>query len=252
MLKEYMLEDRVAIVTGAGRGIGLSIAREFGRAGARVVVADVRGDLADRAAADLASNSITAVGAEVDVSSASSVRSMVGQVVDRFGRVDILVNNAGIHPFTAFEDVTEDEWTRVLDVNLKGMFLCSQAVLPAMKERGGGKILNIASMAGRTGGKAASVHYTASKAGVMGITRSMAMHLGKYGIRVNAIAPGIIQTEMTASWSEETMSDFLKQIPVGRLGIPDDIAKAAVFLCSQAADYLTGVVLDVTGGLVMS
>jgi 3-oxoacyl-[acyl-carrier protein] reductase len=252
MVEEYRLDNRVAIVTGAGRGIGFSIAQALGKAGATVVVADIRRDLAEGAGRRLAESCVPAMALVADVSSGLSVRAMVEQVMAEFGRIDILVNNAGIHPFTAFAEVTELEWDRVLSVNLKSIFLTSQAVHPIMKKQGKGKILNVASMAGRTGGRASAVHYAASKAGVMGITRWLAMHLGPDGILCNAVAPGVIQTDMTASWSEETMANFLKQLPVGRLGTGEDIAKVALFLCSDAADYLTGVVLDVTGGLVMS
>ncbi len=251
MLSEYLVEGNVAVVTGGGRGIGFSIARELGRAGARVAVADIRPDLAEAAARELATAGIDSLAMQVDVSSAASTQGMVEEVSARFGRLDILVNNAGINLFTPFEEVTEEEWDCVLDVNLKGVFLCSSAVFPLMRKQGKGTILNISSMAARTGGRASPVHYTSSKAGVIGITRSMALHLGKHGVRVNAIAPGVIQTEMTNSWSEETWSDFLKQVPLGRLGTTEDIARAALFLCSDAAGYLTGVVLDVNGGLVM-
>lgn len=252
MLTDYNLEGQVAIITGSARGIGFAISKELAGAGAQVVIADIRPEAAEQAAAELRGRGAKAIAETVDVSSGSSVRAMVDRVVAKLGRIDILINNAGICPYTHFEEVTEEEWDRVLGINLKGIFLCSQAVLPAMKERGRGKIVNIASMAGRTGGKASSVHYASSKAGVMGITRSMALHLGKYGVQVTAISPGVIETEMTASWSEEMKSSFLKQCPAGRLGTVEDIAKVALFLCSGAADYLTGVVLDVTGGLVMS
>jgi 3-oxoacyl-[acyl-carrier protein] reductase len=252
MLDDYQLQGQVAIITGAGRGIGLCIARELGRSGATIVVADIQPELGGQAARELAGSSIGAVSIPVDVANAASIEAMVGDVMGRFGRIDILVNNAGICPYTPFTDITEAEWSQVLDVNLKGMFLCARSVFPAMKQRGRGKVLNVASMAGRTGGRASSVHYTTSKAGVMGITRSMAMHLGQYGINVNAVAPGIIQTEMNASWTPEAKANVEKQIPLGRLGLPEDVAKVALFLCSRAADYLTGVVLDVTGGLVMS
>lgn len=252
LLEEYSLKDRTAIVTGGGRGIGFSIARQLGRAGAKVAVADIRRTLAEDAARALSAESIEAMALEVDVSSAFAVHGMVEEVMVRWGRLDILVNNAGIGATATFEEVTEEEWDRVLDVNLKSVFLCTQAALPIMKKQGSGKILNVASMAGRTGGRAAAVNYTASKAGVIGVTRSMAMHLGRYGVRVNGVAPGIIETEMTSSWPSATKADFLRQIPAGRLGTPEDVAKAALFLCSDAADYLTGVVLDVTGGLVMS
>lgn len=249
---DYDLEGQVAIITGSARGIGFAISKELAGAGAQVVIADIRPEAAEQTAAELRGLGVKAVAEAVDVSSGSSVRAMVDRVIAKLGRIDILINNAGICPYTPFEEVTEEEWDRVLGINLKGIFLCSQAVLPAMKKRGKGKIVSIASMAGRTGGKASSVHYASSKAGVMGITRSMALHLGKYGVQVTAISPGVIQTEMTASWSEDMKSGFLKQCPAGRLGTVEDIAKVALFLCSGAADYLTGVVLDVTGGLVMS
>ena len=252
MRDDYRLQDQVAIVTGAGRGIGISIAQELGQAGATVVVADINAELGQEAARHLGTASITAVSVPVDVANAASVKAMVETVTGRFGRIDILVNNAGICPYTPFAEIKEAEWDQVLDINLKGIFLCCQSVLPAMKAQRRGKIVNVGSMAARTGGRVAPVHYTSSKAGVMGITRSMAMHLGQHGINVNAVAPGVIQTEMTAMWSSEARTNAEKQIPLGRLGLPEDVAKVTLFLCSRASDYLTGVVLDVTGGMVMS
>ncbi len=252
VLDEYMVKGRVAIVTGGGRGIGFAIARQLGRAGSKVAVADIRSDLAEQAVRQLAGEDIEATAVQVDVSSSTSVQEMVGQVVARFGTVDILVNNAGIGPTNPFDSVTEAQWDRTLDINLKSMFLCSKAVYPVMKGQRRGVILNLASMAGRTGGKASAVDYVTSKHGVVGITRSMAMHLGKDGIRANAVAPGIIETEMTAAWEPGKKKSFLENIPAGRLGTAEDVARVALFLCSDAASYLTGVVLDVTGGLVMS
>lgn len=252
LVEEYMVKGRVAIVTGGGRGIGFAIVRQLGRAGARVAVADIRADLAEQAVGRLAEESIEAIAVQADVSSSKSVQKMVHQVIGCFGTVDILVNNAGVGPTNPFDSVTEEQWDRTLDINLKSMFLCSQAVYPIMKKQSKGVILNLASMAGRTGGRASSVDYVTSKHGVVGITRSMAMHLGKDGIRANALAPGIIETEMTAAWEPGKKESFLQNIPIGRLGTPEDVAKVALFLCSDAASYLTGVTLDVTGGLVMS
>ena len=245
------LVGRSAIVTGGGRGIGLEIGRWLSRAGARVALADVDAELTDEAAAELRGAGYPTIACTVDVSDESQVQAMVRQVLDRWGRVDVLVNNAGICPMTPVEDITVAEWDLVLDVNLKGVFLCSQAVIPAMREQGAGKIINIASSAGQMGGLAVGAHYTASKGGVLALTKGLARILAP-DIQVNAVAPSTTESKMTSGWDQHTIEGLAKQVPAGRLGRPADVAAAVLFLASDEASYITGQTLSVNGGLLMS
>jgi 3-oxoacyl-[acyl-carrier protein] reductase len=245
------LNDKVAIVTGSGRGIGEAIAGVLAQAGAAVVIADVDLGIARKVSASLEAAGMKAMAVQVDVSNEESVGNMVKSVLDRFARIDILVNNAGVQSYVGFEDTTLEEWNRVVTINLTGMFLCSKAVYLAMKEVGGGAIVNLASMAARTGGQASPVSYTSSKTGVIGITKSTARSLGKYGIRVNAICPGIIDTEMIAHWTGEERAHWEAQMPLGRLGTPYDVGQVVLFLVSGLADYVTGTTTDINGGYAM-
>ena len=245
------LEGKVAIVTGAGRGIGLGIAQVLGKAGATVVIAEVDADLASKAAAAMEADGMSAAAVRVDVSNEASVTGMAQEIHERFGRIDILVNNAGVQSYVNFEETSFAEWTRVMSINVGGAFLCTKAVYSAMKDVGGGAIVNLASMAARTGGQASPVSYTASKTGVIGLTKSTARSLGKYGIRVNAICPGIIDTEMIAHWSDELRVHWENQMPLGRLGTVEDVAKVVLFLVSDLAIYVTGTTTDINGGYAM-
>lgn len=245
------LEGKVAVVTGSGRGIGQGIARILGEAGATVIVADVDLERAQEMASALEAAGMTAMDVGVDVSDEESVDAMVGAALHRFAGIDILVNNAGVQSYVGFEDTPLAEWNRVLSINLTGMFLCTKAVYAVMKERGGGAIVNLASMAARTGGQASPVSYTSSKAGAIGITKSTARSLGKYGIRVNAICPGIIDTEMIAHWDDDLRIHWEDQMPLGRLGTIEDVAKVVLFLVSDLAVYVTGTTTDINGGYAM-
>ena len=175
---------------------------------------------------------------------------MVRQLLERFGRVDILVNNAGICPITPVEAITAEEWDLVLGVNLKGAFLCSQAVIPAMREQRSGKIINIASSAGQMGGLAVGLHYSASKAGLFGLTKGLARILAP-DIQVNAVSPGTTESEMTSDWTQQAIDGIVSKIPAGRLGRPADVAAAVRFLVSDEANFITGQTLSVNGGLLM-
>lgn len=241
------LEGQVAIVTGGGGGIGKATCLAFAKAGADIVIPEV-----NLANAEAASAEITALGRrcsvlETDVADGDSVRKMVQETLDTFGRIDILVNNAGIFSYTRIDACTEAEWDRMLAVNLKGPFLCSQAVMETMKAQRSGRIINLGSLAGQVGGLVASAPYSASKAGVMCLTKSFARVLGEYGVTVNSIAPGIAATEMA-----KNHPDMTDQIPLGRVADASEIANVILFLASEEGRYVTGATLDVNGGIRMA
>ena len=240
------LQHKTALITGAGRGIGRAIAECFVREGARVAVADIDSSTARATAAE-----IGALGLEMDVSSKASVRagmSRVFEVLDEFGQLDILVNNAGYLVYTTFESCSEENWDRIVDVNMKGPFLCAQAVIPHMKARRQGVIINMTSLAAKTGGLAAGPPYAAAKAGVHTLTIGLARALAPDQIRVNAIAPGVIDTAMTSAPEHDQLK---ASIPLGCPGQPEDVANCALFLASDDARHITGETIDVNGGLYM-
>lgn len=241
------LEGQVAIVTGGGGGIGKATCRAFAREGADIVIPEVNIANAEAAAAEIQALGRKCEVIETDVSNGDSVRKMVNQTLDAFGRIDILVNNAGIFSYTRIDACTEEEWDRMMAVNLKGPFLCSQAVMETMKAQRSGRIINLGSLAGQVGGIVASAPYSASKAGVMCLTKSLARVLGEYGITVNSIAPGIAATEMA-----KNHPDMREQIPLGRVADAAEVASAILFLASEEGRYLTGATLDVNGGIRMA
>lgn len=251
----FDLHGKAAIVTGGAMGIGAAIAERLAEAGAAVLIADVNEEEARRTAARIGETGSQVVAFRANMSQVGDIRAMVAATVERFGRLDVLVNNAGIFPFTPALEMTEEQWDRVLDVNLKGAFFAAQAAARAMVA--GGRIVNIASIDGLhpTGYLA---HYDASKGGLVMLTRSLALELGPRGIAVNAIAPGSINTPGAATTaalsgnSAIAMEGFLKRIPLGRVGEPDEIAKVALFLASGAADYITGELIVVDGGYLLS
>jgi 3-oxoacyl-[acyl-carrier protein] reductase len=240
------LKNRVAIVTGGGQGIGRAICLTFAREGARIAIAEQNRASAEAVAEEVRAFGIGAIAIHTDVSDGDAVRVMVSQTLSTFERIDILVNNAGIFSHTPIEECTEAEWDRIMAVNLKGPFLCSQAVMEIMRKQKSGRIINLGSIAGRVGGLFASAPYASSKAGVMCLTKSFARHLGQYGITINAIAPGVAKTEMTKDHPEMT-----PQIPLGRVADPQEVANVALFLASDEGSYLTGVIIDVNGGMLM-
>jgi 3-oxoacyl-[acyl-carrier protein] reductase len=241
------LKDRVAIVTGGGQGIGWAICCAFAADGARIVLADINQETGQQAVQELVAAGVEALAVRTDVSQAAEVEALVRQTLDRFGRVDILVNNAGLGLFRSVEACTEAEWDRVLAVNLKGPFLLSKAVMPVMKAQRRGAIVNMVSIAGKTGGVVAGAPYSVSKAGLECLTRSLARELAPYGVRVNAIAPGIIDTPLAANHPPS----FIEAIPLGEKGRPEDVAACALFLASDDARHITGETIDVNGGLLM-
>ena len=240
---------RVAIVTGAGQGMGLAIAGRLLSDGASVVLADINPDGLARAAHELAQWRTALEPVQVDLTRASDVTRLVASAQARFGAVDILVNNAGVLRSSAIEQISEDEWDLVVNANLKACFLCAQAVVPEMKARRYGKVLNMASMAGRATSTLGGAHYTAAKAGVLGLTRHLARELAPYRINVNAVSPGIVDTPMVAAaLTVEQRTRLAASIPFERMADPTEIASLVAFLVSDEAAYITGASVDIHGG----
>lgn len=240
------LEDKVALVTGGARGIGRACALALAAAGADVAVADINIAAAEKTAGEICGLGRRALGLPLDMAIVKGIRSMVSSLIEQWGRIDILVNNAGIFQNYTPDQIGEDDWDRVMDVNLKGTFFCSLAAMRHMKEKGGGRIINLASVAGKTGGLKAGAHYAISKAGVICMTKSLAKDGAPFGILVNAVAPGYILTDMTREMNYDPGT-----VPVGRLGTPEDVADVVVFLASPASRYITGTTVDVNGGIYM-
>ncbi len=244
------LTNQAAIVTGGARGIGREIALLFAREGADVALFDVNPEPLERTVGELRALGRRAEGFTVDVTNAAQVDDGVAKVLDKLGRIDILINNAGITKDGLLIRMDEAQWDRVLDINLKGTFLCTRAAAKQMLKQRRGRIVSIASVVGLMG-NAGQANYAASKAGIIGLTKAVAKELASRGITCNAIAPGFIQTEMTEQLPEQAKQRLTEAIPLGTLGEPNDVAQAALFLASDAARYITGQVLVVDGGLVM-
>jgi len=245
------LDGKVAIITGAGRGIGRAIALALARDGADVVVNDVDLQSAEAIADKVRAMGRRALPIKADVSVEEEVIKMVKTALKAFGKIDILVNNAAIFSSISLEDITEEKWDKTMKINLKSVFLCSQAVMKFMKRQRSGKIVNIASLAGKVGGIVAGADYAASKAGVICLTKSLAKQLASYSINVNAVAPAWIETDMMKDWPRETKEAVLRQIPLGRFGKPEEVAEAVVFLASDGAGFITGATIDINGGILM-
>jgi 3-oxoacyl-[acyl-carrier protein] reductase len=244
------LEGRVAVITGGGRGIGRAAALALADAGADVMVAVSRDTAAaEGVAEEVRSRGRRALARQADVSSGEQAEALVAATVEELGKIDILVNNAGITRDGLLMRMSEEDWDAVLDVNLKGTFNCTRAALRRMVRQRSGRIVNITSVMGITG-NAGQANYAASKAGIIGLTKSTAKEVGSRGITCNAVAPGWIKTQMTAELPGEFAEQVLKQVAVGRLGEPEDVAGLVVFLSSDAASYITGQVIVVDGGLI--
>ncbi len=242
------LEGKVVLVTGGGRGLGEVICRTLAREGAHIAVSDINLADAERVATAIRQIGRSAVAIKADVSSQKEVKAMVAQAIKALGTIDILVNNAGICHQGSVGEMSEETWDKVLDVNLKGTFLCSREVMPTLKEKRSGKVVNLGSLAGQVGGLVVGANYSASKAGVICFTKALAKELAPFGINVNCIAPGVIDTEMTKAFPREEMA---KSIPLRKLGEPQDVADAVLFLVSQESKYITGQTISVNGGIFM-
>jgi 3-oxoacyl-[acyl-carrier protein] reductase len=245
------LKDHVAIVTGGARGIGKAIALTFLREGAKVAIIDSDKERLEMLKKEIGRESKGVSVIPCDITKSGDVKGMVDQVRKGFGRIDILVNNAGIIRRGTIETVTEEDWDRVIEVNLKGTFNCCKAVVEIMKKQGYGKIVNVSSIAGKMGDITSAPGYGPSKAGVDALTKTLARQLASYGINVNAVSPHAIETEMSAQWSEKRRKEIIASIPLGRLGKPEDVANAVLFLASDEASFITGEILDVNGGALM-
>lgn len=242
------LEGKVALVTGGAQGIGRAIALALAREGAKVVLSDINLEKAQETGREIESLGREALAVGGNVASAKDAENMVNQTLERFGRLDILVNNAGITRDQLLLRMKEEDWDLVLAVNLKGTYNCTKAAIRHLVKQKGGKIVNIASVVGEMG-NAGQANYSASKAGVIGFTKSIAREYAVRNVQVNAVAPGFIDTAMTQAVPEKDREFLIKQIPMQRLGTPEDVAEAVLFLVSSSADYITGHVLNVNGGM---
>lgn len=246
-------KDKVVLVTGAGRGMGRATALVFAAEGAKLVVNDLSLEGAESVVREIEEMGQEAIAVQADVSDFGQVSRMVDMVLKRFGTIDILVNNAGIQgQVSLLEEIDESNWDLVIGVNLKGVFNCTQAVLPIMKAKRSGKIINISSLAGRSASFFGGAHYTASKAGVLGLTRHTAREVAPYNINANAIAPGRMpRMPGERSVTSERWAEFVRSVPLGREGAYEDVANLVLFLASDRASYITGATIDINGGLLM-
>jgi len=244
------LKDKVALVTGGAQGIGKAVALLLAQHGADIAVSDVNLQRAEETAGEIRALGRKSMAVKANVADSEEVEQMVQTLLAGFGRIDILVNNAGIAKDKLILRMTDEDWDAVLNVNLKGTFLCTRAVIRHMSKQRSGKIVNIASVVGEMG-NAGQANYAASKAGVIGFTKTIAREFAQRGINVNAIAPGYIETPMTDAIPEKAKEELKRMIPMERLGRPEDVARGVLFLVSEASGYITGQVLNVNGGIYM-
>lgn len=245
-----LLKDKVAVVTGAGRGIGKAIALKFASEGAKIVLADLDIEQAENVKREIEENNGTAMSCEVDVSNVEQVRSLFEEIDTTFGSVDIVVNNAGVTRDAMLHKMTDEQFQQVVDVHMKGAFLFMREAAIRMKQQNSGAIVNVSSIAGKVG-NIGQINYSGAKAGIIGMTKAAAKELARFNVRVNAIQPGFINTDMTKTIPQKAWDAMLTQVPLGRVGEPEEIANTALFLSSDLSSYITGIVVEVTGGFAM-
>ncbi len=246
------LDNRTALITGAASGIGKAIAWKFASEGANVSLIDIDICSAENLANEIRKGNTRAAAVACDVTIEHQVKQAVEKTAKEFGRIEILINNAGISPLISLEEITLEDWNKVLAINLTGPFLFIKACFDYIKQAGPkGRVINMGSLAGQIGGIAVGLHYTATKGGIMAVTKQLAKLLAPYRATANNIAPGTTDTPLVQAWSEKTRQSLIKQIPLGRLGRPEDVADAALFLASEEAGFITGATLDVNGGMLI-
>jgi len=245
------MEGLVAVITGSGRGLGKAIAERFFQEGARVALWDIDLELVKQVRDGLDPSGNKAITARVDITNEGEVGRAVSETLERFGRIDVLVNNAGISRHRPIEEMTVEMFESVMKVNVTGTFICCRAITPVMKKQGGGKIVNMSSLAGRTGRPGVAVNYAAAKVAIIGLTQTLARELGPSRIYVNAIAPGPILTEQTKQYVPEPFTSWNVGRAIPKDGLPEDVADAALYLASRRSDWVTGVTLDVNGGILI-
>ena len=245
------MEGLAAVITGAGRGLGKAIAERFFQEGARVALWDIDLEAAKQVRDGLDPSGNKAIAGRVDITNEEEVSRAVSETLERFGRIDVLVNNAGISRHRPIEEMTVEMFESVMKVNVTGTFICCRAITPVMKKQGGGKIVNMSSLAGRTGRPGVAVNYAAAKVAIIGLTQTLARELGPSRIYVNAIAPGPILTEQTKQYVPEPFTSWNVGRAIPKDGLPEDVADAALFLASRRSDWVTGVTLDVNGGILI-
>ena len=239
----------VAVITGAGKGIGRAVALRLAQDGYKIAVCYKNSkSAAENTVSDIISKGGVSKAFQLDITDSQNVNSVISEIEKSFDEIDVLVNNAGIAEQSLFTDITDERWQKMIDTNLSGAFYCARAVLPFMIHRKKGKIINIASIWGETGGSC-EVHYSAAKAGLIGMTKALAKEVGPSGITVNCVSPGVILTDMTSHFDAETMNGLKDETPLGRIGTPEDIAGAVSFLASADADFITGQDIAVNGGM---
>lgn len=244
------LQNKVVIITGGAQGIGKAAVLKFAKEGAKIVIWDVNDEKGNSLVNELKNSNTEALYQKVDVTNLQSVEDAAKEISEKFGSLDVLINNAGITRDASFLKMTADQWKQVIDVNLTGVFNCTKAVAPYMVQKNSGRIINTSSVVGLYG-NFGQTNYVAAKSGIIGMTKVWARELGRKGITVNAVAPGFIATEMIETVPQKVIDSLKEKTPLGRLGSPDDIANAYVFLSSDEASYINGIVLSVDGGLVM-
>jgi NAD(P)-dependent dehydrogenase (short-subunit alcohol dehydrogenase family) len=248
---DLRLKDKVAIVTGGGSGIGRETCRTFAREGAHVAIVDLNLVAAQATAQEVTALGVQAMAIGADVSQPDDVQRMTDSVLEQLGRIDVLVNAAGIFQATPIEELSVEDWDKLMRVNLRSVFLCSQAAMKVMKRQRSGKIVSIASLAAQVGGVFAGANYSAAKAGIVTFTKSLAKQVAGFNVNVNCVNPGPCDTPMAREWPPDAVEKTLSQCPLGRLAQPQEIANVIVFLASDAASYIHGAHVDVNGGVYM-